>query len=72
MEILDWLKEIFKSDIMIIFSIAVLGYLLGSILSGVQGRPFWALLSMLLTIIGGLIPSKKAATKDPVIALRTE
>lgn len=31
MEILDWLKEIFKSDIMIIFSIAVLGYLLGSI-----------------------------------------
>ena len=29
-------------------------------------------LSMLLTIIGGLIPSKKAAQKDPVIALRTE
>ncbi len=30
------------------------------------------LLSMLLTIIGGLIPSKKAANKDPVIALRSE
>ena len=30
------------------------------------------ILSMLLTIIGGLIPSKKAAQKDPVIALRTE
>ena len=29
-------------------------------------------LSMVLTIIGGLIPSKKAAQKDPVIALRTE
>lgn len=29
-------------------------------------------LSMLLTIIGGLIPSKKAAKKDPVTALRTE
>ena len=29
-------------------------------------------LSMILTLIGGLIPSKKAAKKDPVIALRTE
>ncbi len=29
-------------------------------------------LSMLLTILGGLIPSRKAAQKDPVIALRTE
>ena len=30
------------------------------------------LLSMLLTLIGGLIPAKHAAKKDPVIALRTE
>ena len=29
-------------------------------------------LSMLLTMIGGLIPSRKAARKDPVTALRTE
>lgn len=29
-------------------------------------------LSIVITIIGGLIPSKKAAKKDPVIALRTE
>jgi len=30
------------------------------------------LLSMILTIIGGLIPSKEAARKDPVTALRSE
>ncbi len=30
------------------------------------------LLSIILTIIGGLIPSKKASRQDPVIALRTE
>jgi putative ABC transport system permease protein len=29
-------------------------------------------LSMMLTVIGGLIPSNKAARKDPVTALRTE
>ena len=30
------------------------------------------LISIAITILGGLIPAKKAATKDPVIALRTE
>ena len=29
-------------------------------------------ISIVITIIGGLIPSSKAAKKDPVIALRTE
>ncbi|MBR1554997.1 MAG: ABC transporter permease, partial [Oscillospiraceae bacterium] len=30
------------------------------------------IISIVLTLIGGLIPAKKAATKDPVTALRTE
>lgn len=30
------------------------------------------ILSMIITVIGGLLPAKKAAKKDPVIALRTE
>lgn len=29
-------------------------------------------ISMIITIVGGLLPAKKAAKKDPVIALRTE
>ncbi len=31
-----------------------------------------ALLSVVLTMLGGFIPAKKAARKDPVAALRTE
>ena len=38
----------------------------------VSGAVILVVLSMLLTLIGGLIPSKKAAKKDPVTALRTE
>ena len=30
------------------------------------------LIAMVLTIIGGLIPSRKAAKSDPVAALRSE
>ena len=30
------------------------------------------ILSVILTLIGGIIPSRKAAKKDPVTALRTE
>ena len=29
-------------------------------------------LSILLTLLGGIIPSRKAAKEDPVTALRTE
>ncbi len=38
----------------------------------VQNAVILIALSVLLTLIGGIIPSKKAAKKDPVAALRTE
>ncbi len=37
-----------------------------------QGAIILIILSVVLTLIGGLIPSRKAAKKDPVIALRSE
>ena len=36
------------------------------------GGVILVIISMLLTLIAGLIPSKIAANKDPVVALRTE
>ena len=36
------------------------------------GAVILVILSVVLTLIGGLIPSKQAAKKDPVLALRTE
>ena len=38
----------------------------------ITGAVILIILSMILTLIGGLIPSKHAAKKDPVIALRSE
>ncbi len=38
----------------------------------VQGAITLVILSVILTLIGGIIPSRQAAKKDPVIALRTE
>ncbi len=38
----------------------------------VQSAVVLVLLSVVLTLIGGLIPSRKAAKSDPVAALRTE
>ena len=37
-----------------------------------SGAVILIVISMLLTLLGGFIPSKKAAKKDPVIALRSE
>ena len=45
------------------------------ILSAVLPAPaavILVIISVLLTVIAGLIPAKVAANKDPVIALRTE
>lgn len=38
----------------------------------IVGAVILVVLSVILTLIGGIIPSKKAAKKDPVTALRTE
>lgn len=38
----------------------------------VKGAVILVVISVVLTLIGGLIPSKMAAKKDPVIALRSE
>ena len=37
-----------------------------------SGATVLVILSVILTLIGGLIPSKQAAKKDPVLALRSE
>ena len=38
----------------------------------VTGGVVLVILSVVLTLIGGLIPSRKAANQDPATALRTE
>ena len=37
-----------------------------------QGAVLLVIVSMVLTVIAGIIPSRSAAKKDPVIALRSE
>ena len=34
--------------------------------------PVLIILSVILTLLGGIVPSKKAAKEDPVTALRTD
>ena len=43
-----------------------------SALLNIKAALMLIILSIVLTLIGGLIPAKKASKKDPVIALRTE
>lgn len=38
----------------------------------IQNAVFLVILSVILTLIGGIIPARSASKKDPVIALRTE
>jgi putative ABC transport system permease protein len=38
----------------------------------VQTAVILVIISILLTLIAGIIPSRSAAKKDPVVALRTE
>lgn len=55
---------------------AVIGGILGADLVKASLPVFYALIlvaiSVIITVIGGLLPAKKAAKKDPVIALRSE
>lgn len=57
----------------------ILNVILGSLFGifGIAALPFWQALimigiSVILTLISGLIPASAAAKKDPVVALRTE
>ena len=38
----------------------------------IRDRVILVIISMLLTLIAGLIPARLAAKKDPVVALRSE
>lgn len=54
---------------------ALVGRLLGEGLAvalPIDSAIILIILSMIITVIGGLLPARKAAKKDPVIALRTE
>lgn len=55
---------------------AVINSLLGADTLKANLQPGYAVvliaISMFITVLGGLLPAKKAAKKDPVIALRTE
>ena len=50
----------------------LIGVLLSSSSLPIIGAVILVLISILLTVIAGLIPAKMASKKDPVEALRTE
>ena len=64
------------SELLLIPGNAIIHYLVGtndiSAVLPLQYAAILVALSVVLTLIGGFIPSKKAARKDPVTALRTE
>ena len=64
------------SELLLIPGNAIIHYLVGtndiSAVLPLQYAAILIALSVVLTLIGGFIPSKKAARKDPVTALRTE
>ena len=67
---------ILVSALLLIPGNAVIHYFVGSndinAILPIDGAVLLIVLSVVLTLIGGIIPAKKAAKKDPVTALRSE
>ena len=62
-------SRVFNAETLIVgFAAGVLGIAVTLLLTALANM----IISMLLTLIAGLIPSGIAARKDPVVALRTE
>ena len=72
--------QIFIDDISILLLIPIINLVIHNVTGNMdinavlplEGGITLLILSIILTIIGGLIPSHSASKKDPVVALRTE
>ena len=65
----------FKTTLLLLFPINGIIHLINTDINAVLpmgAAIILVILSVILTLIGGLIPSKQAAKKDPVLALRSE